>query len=160
MSTGRLITEIRAAFRGVQRGHGTSLHEAQAIDDYASPQEREAARGLDAEASWEEVPEEHLQRIAPLLFMDAQGLRYYLPAYMVLVLAQASTGSPAMGALMSVLRVGEATGGKNFGIYSPEQVQAVVHFLEYIAGSEQWIESFEAQEALAKYWAKHRGKNE
>lgn len=79
-----LIAEIEAAFDGVARDDGTTLHEAIAIDDWKSLEEQLAARGLDTELRWQEVPQKDILECASALsFLDAKGFRYYLPAFMV-----------------------------------------------------------------------------
>lgn len=84
-----LVAEIEVAFDGVVREDGTTLHEARAIDDHSSAQKRAAARTMDTDQRWQDVP------IADLLcfgggsfcFLDKKGFRYYLPAYMICVLS-------------------------------------------------------------------------
>jgi hypothetical protein len=79
-----LIVEITAAFDGVAREDGTTLHEAIAIDDWKSPEEQQAARHLDTEQRWQDVPEEDILACASALsFLNAKGFRYYLPAFIV-----------------------------------------------------------------------------
>lgn len=79
-----LIAEITAAFDGVSREEGTTLHEAIAIDDWASPDEQRAARRLDIEARWQDVPEDDIfSCCSALSFLDEKGFRYYLPAFMI-----------------------------------------------------------------------------
>ena len=80
----RIIDQIRLAFAHVSREDGVTLHEAKVIDDYGSADERIAARVLDLDSHWQDVPdhliEEHQET---LCFVDPKGFRYYLPAYMV-----------------------------------------------------------------------------
>jgi hypothetical protein len=79
-----LIAEITAAFDGVSREGGTTLHEADAIDDWKSDEERRAARRLDTERRWQDVPDEDIWACCSALsFLDVKGFRYYLPAFMV-----------------------------------------------------------------------------
>jgi hypothetical protein len=79
-----LIAEITAAFDGVSREDGTTLHEAEAIDDWKSDEECRAARRLDTEQRWQDVPYEDIWACCSALsFLDAKGFLYYLPAFMV-----------------------------------------------------------------------------
>jgi hypothetical protein len=48
----QLEAAIRDAFRAVDRRGGISWSEADAIDNYASDEERAAARARDTEPSW------------------------------------------------------------------------------------------------------------
>ncbi len=56
-----LIEDIREAFKGVSRGYVT-LHEADVIDDYGTPEQRIEARKLDREGSWDRVPDADIER--------------------------------------------------------------------------------------------------
>jgi hypothetical protein len=79
-----LIADIAAAFDGVPRGDGTTLHEAMAIDDRGSPEEQRAARRLDLEGRWQDVPDGDIfECCSALSFLDEEGFRYYIPAFMV-----------------------------------------------------------------------------
>ncbi len=79
-----LIAEITAAFDGVSRGNGTTLHEAIAMDDRKSDEECRAARRLDTEQRWQDVPDKDICACCSALsFLDAKGFRYYLPAFML-----------------------------------------------------------------------------
>lgn len=82
-----LIDEITSAFGGVSREDGTTLHEAIAIDDHASDDEQRAARRLDVEARWQDVPDADIWACnSALSFVDEKGFRYYIPAFMTYVL--------------------------------------------------------------------------
>jgi len=84
-----LIAEINEAFDGVTREDGITLHEAIALDDYASQEETMAARRLDRETRWQEVPDEEICKCqSALSFLDWKGFRYYIPAFMIIGLRQ------------------------------------------------------------------------
>ncbi len=77
----RVLAQLAAAFDGVRLEDGVSLHEADAIDDYASDEERAKARALDTAVDWREVPAFDLERMHWVWsFLDAKGFRFYLPA--------------------------------------------------------------------------------
>jgi hypothetical protein len=79
-----LVAEITAAFDGVSREDGTTLHEAVALDDWKSTEEQQAARRLDVEQRWQDVPDEDIFACCSALsFLNEKGFRYYLPAFMV-----------------------------------------------------------------------------
>src|SRR5215472_5515883 len=79
-----LIAEIIRAFDVVTLGDGITLHQALAIDDRKSSEEQWAARRLDSERRWQDVPRTALVecQTAPS-FLDQKGFVYYLPAFMV-----------------------------------------------------------------------------
>ena len=56
-----VIDEIALAFDGVSREDGTTLHEAEAIDGYASEEEQLRARQLDTDTRWQDVPPQEIQ---------------------------------------------------------------------------------------------------
>lgn len=80
-----LIAAIEAAFTGVSREGGVSLHEAGVIDEGGSAAERLEARLRDTENRWQDVPEEDLwKEMGEYTFLDSIGFRYYLPAFLIL----------------------------------------------------------------------------
>jgi hypothetical protein len=83
----RLIHQVEAAFDGVELGNGVSLHQARAMDNYASGAEIAAARALDTEDRWQDVPDAKLDQFSDTLpFMDPEGFRFYLPRFMLFAL--------------------------------------------------------------------------
>lgn len=82
-----LIAEIEAAFAGVTREGGISWSEADAIDDYASPAERAAAREKDREKGWQDLVTDPTWPGSDVpsnwSFLDPIGYRYYLPAALI-----------------------------------------------------------------------------
>lgn len=90
-----LIDEITAAFDGVSREGGVSLHEAIAIEANGSDDERASARAHDVDTKWQDVPDEHVELGYELLhFLDAVGFRYYIPAYLVWYLRNLDNEDP------------------------------------------------------------------
>lgn len=78
-----IVALIERAFDGVSRGEGTTLHQAIAIDDYASEEAVAEAKQYDTETRWQDVPDDVIaQSPSVLTFLDETGRRYYLPAYM------------------------------------------------------------------------------
>ena len=153
-----LIELITAAFADVQRGNGISLHEAVAIDRYAMPEERMSGRKQDTESCWQDVPAQDIEDNYPVLtYMDAEGFRYYLPAFMVWSLknyqtsASVSTEAPIYELDVS----GEEDKRKRkidqFRLFSEEQRVAACRFLRFM--SEQTAaDASMAQPALDGYW--------
>ena len=81
----RVVQAIAEAFRGVTRTGGVSLHETVPIDNYEGTAARAAARKLDVDRRWEDVPHADLAEvcgIGGIAFFDPIAWRYYLPAYM------------------------------------------------------------------------------
>jgi hypothetical protein len=83
----KIIATISQAFGKVLRGQGISLHEADALDSYASDDQLKQARLLDTDIHWWEIAPEQLERFnGVLIYTNAEGFRYYIPAYMTLAL--------------------------------------------------------------------------
>jgi hypothetical protein len=75
-----VIDVIRAAFAGVSREDGVSLHEAEVIDCYGGVEERAQARKLDKDQAWEQIPAADIEEFSNILsFMDPKGFRYIAP---------------------------------------------------------------------------------
>jgi outer membrane protein assembly factor BamB len=153
-----LIAQIRTAFASVTRLGGVSLHEADVIDGYGSPQQRNAARKLDTDRVWWEVPDADIERyywILPLL--DATGFRYYIPAYMTRALAHYEhSESVSDDMTIYALDCGEGRNDQRlhyFKLFSREQSEAVCAFLRFMEDDPAGMaDSGAAFGALKRYW--------
>ena len=86
MKKKELIALIEEAFEGVPQPEAITLHVAQAHDDY-DYDNNSFHREKDFIGAWNNVPTEHLAKCRDALcYLDASGMRYYLPAYMIWVL--------------------------------------------------------------------------
>ena len=78
-----LTVQIAKAFRDVLRGGAISLSEAAVMDDYGGVVARQEARKSDTDEHWWEVSEESLLSDGSNhVYLDDQGFRYYLPAFL------------------------------------------------------------------------------
>jgi hypothetical protein len=156
-----LLEEIEAAFDGVSRDGGVSLHEADVIDDYGSIHQRYKARKLDTESRWQDVPAsdiEHFNWIFP--FLDAKGGLYYLPAYMSWSLRNYRTSDSWSHSFLiyHLESHNRSDYSIEFELLNPAQKRAIAHFLQFAAEyQEEWDElnPFDeevAQSALNSYW--------
>lgn len=93
----RLATEISRkldqAWRGVRRGNGVTLHQMVVLDDYGSIElQREVAKN-DPEVHWQQIEEQKLWDFADsLTFLDAEGYRFYIPAFLRSMLGRLAQG--------------------------------------------------------------------
>ncbi len=79
----KAVKQIEDAFAGVALGEGVSLREAEVIDDYGTDEERSEAREQDEHNDWQRIPDEEIESAtSSLCFMDNEGLRFHLPAFM------------------------------------------------------------------------------
>ena len=82
MNNQEIKTIIRDAFQDIRKD-GIGVREATAIDDYASAEQREAARTEDVELHWWDIPPEWQLRLGGAFsFTDVPGFRFLLPAAM------------------------------------------------------------------------------
>lgn len=134
-----LIDEITSAFQDVRRGNGVTLHEATVIDSYGSMEERAKARKKDTERRWQDVPDRDIANTdAVLSFLDAEGLRYYLPAYIVWYLRNidndAVRSSNTFDSVVFHLTYQiEEREDKRFEGLTPAQGRAIAHFLIFVS---------------------------
>jgi hypothetical protein len=74
---------IRSAFAEVRLGNGVSLSIAELIDEWADPAIVESLLGTEPDEEWTSIPVAELERADAIAHLDAEGLRYYLPALML-----------------------------------------------------------------------------
>jgi hypothetical protein len=158
-----LIAEITAAFDGVAREDGTTLHEAIAIDDRNSPEEQLAARRLDTERRWQEVPAEFILASCSVPhFLDEKGFRYYLPAIIVYGLKHWDTLTSSiletceyclLHESQKSLRKSEPASIAAKYDFTDAQCRAIAHFLRFHVGDDDELTSQSATklQAVAKW---------
>jgi hypothetical protein len=79
----QLIQLIHTAFADVTLGGGETLHQAHLEGAYTDEKVWLAARQKDPESHWSEVPDWKLETgSSTLSFLDAEGWRFYIPAFM------------------------------------------------------------------------------
>lgn len=159
----QVIDEILRAFADVAREDGVTLHEAAVIDDYGSADERTAARRLDTDRRWQDVPDRLIEEYSDTLsFVDVKGFRFYLPAYMVWTVRHLEdTGAvSAMHTILSLGLIGDAglRGWQleRLGSFDEAQSRAICGFLRFMAGRESF-EDGAARQALDAYWGRFCG---
>jgi hypothetical protein len=157
-----VIELIRHAFRDASRENGVTLHEALIIDQYGSAAERSAARKLDTDHHWADVPEQLIEANDSVLhFLDAKGLRYYLPAYMVWSLRHFQT-SESFSHNHPICSLHLSPSGRlrqweldRFEVFNDEQARAICKFLRFMARQDEDIVfADEARQALHAHWGK------
>lgn len=159
-----LTQQIAAAFADVQRLDGVTLHEADALADYGSDEERAAARLRDTDRHWSEVDTQTIAGLSSAVhYLDAKGFHYYLPAYLCWALRNYdTTASGALTWLLLTLSVRRREGGdepgpepipERFRMLSTAQAHTVCRFLRFlVAYSDIGSEVESSQEALDQYW--------
>ena len=157
----QIIAEIREAFGQVSRGDGVTLHEAAVIDAYGSDEERSAARALDHDRSWQDVPDQLIEdHEDTLCFVDPKGFRYYLPAYMVWALRHLETSDswsvshPIYSLTFSGYEGFRECEFERFRVFDDKQSNAICRFLRFMADQEEFVDAGQARKALGGYWGK------
>ena len=152
MTANDVILEIERAFDSVARGGGITLHEAVAMDDYASDEERARARLLDTESRWQDVPDGVIEREYTVFsFLDDAGFRYYLPAYMTWALRNLErTQSVSLDSTIYALEPSSYFPQRS-GLFNHAQARAILHFLEWIVQTDAFRNDRAALEAWA-HW--------
>lgn len=96
-----LVSQIESAFKGVSRQGGVSWHEAEAMDDYASPEELAIARLKDTDRRWQDLVNDPRWPAydcpASWSFLDPIGFRYYLPAALIREVKPIPTNEMSLG---------------------------------------------------------------
>lgn len=135
---------IRAAFAGVRLGSGMSLRQCAVADDHGTvmtTSEFERLPESEVTDDWTRIPEAEL-RHAATAYLDAEGLRYYLPALMLLLLdhyneederlLDGHLDETLIGTLMWIAP-GKDQRVHSYGVldtFSPEQRAAIAAYLE------------------------------
>ena len=152
MTANDVILEIERTFDGVDRGDGITLHEAVAIDMYASGEERVRARLQDTESRWQDVPDGVIEREYTIFsFLDDAGFRYYLPAYMRWILRNLEhTHSVSVDSTIYALEPSSYFPQRS-GLFNHAQARAILHFLAWIVQTDEFRDDRAAFEARA-HW--------
>ncbi|MFO0800167.1 MAG: DUF6714 family protein [Gemmataceae bacterium] len=153
------MTAIRVAFAGVQRG-STTLHEAEVIDEYGSDQERSAARLLDVETSWDQVPDSFIEGCTTALcYLDPESWRFYIPAYMIWSLKNFRVSNSVVSdfTIYTFNPSGSDASGREYHMaryrmLDEAQSRAVCLFLRYMLANEDRADGSAANLALTEYW--------
>jgi hypothetical protein len=153
-----LIRLIEAAYDGVGLGDGITIHQREAIGDYASSEEIEAARFMDTEARWQDIPDEKMDELGTTLtFLDPESIRYHLPAFMCFVLRLWLKSDSVGGGDMVLYSLSsgpksEGYHAESFTLLDLKQKQATAAFLGFIT-TVDLIYGSDAGKALRKGWA-------
>lgn len=134
------------------------LREGQALDYCVSDKKLARARRQDTETCWQDVSDADLARFhASMFFMDAIGLRYYLPAFMIYGLHHIDNDEWAIvSSLLTVLGAHQICGKphlERYQIVTHTQAQAIGGFLQYVAGHGEEFDRAEAGRIFRDYWS-------
>jgi hypothetical protein len=155
-SSAALLAEIRSAFAQVTRGAGTSLHEAEGIDNGLTGEPLAKERERDTDTHWTQVPPEHIEAFFSVLgFMDAEGFRYYIPAYMTWTLQHyRSSNSLSSDNTIYALWPNTQRADQRYALFSDAQKTCIARFLWYMAtvAEDGFVDAYAATRALEDHW--------
>lgn len=145
-----ICQKIRAAFAGVQLGGGVGLKQAQGLDDYEDEETCAAWRADDEKEDWSRITSHRLNCCnSSLSFLDAEGMRFHLPAYLMADLK----GEYGFGMDFTLTHLSDHC-IKQFELLSAEQRVAVRDYLEFIRNDPDYqFGRSDIDRALVGYWS-------
>jgi len=165
---------VRAAFAGVRLGGGISLRQAQAADtwgdDHTEAEWRALPRG-EVTDDWSLVPEAELRRDGTA-YLDEQGLRYYLPAFMLWLLdhyvnvyvtadERLLDSEPEMAIIgtLSAIAPGKEERAVRYAVfdgYTPQQRAAIAAYVEALPRLVELdhMDATLVERAIRDYWGR------
>jgi hypothetical protein len=154
-----LVGELEAAFAGIRLEGGTTLHEALAHDDHADADALAAARAEDADVPWTEVPDVEIEFNPGIFsFLDFNGFRYYLAAYMRWAVRHFDVSDSASSdyVIYALDPRGPLWAQKlaYFECFSDPQRRVIAKFLRFMSSRTNDADTCAVSEALNNYWAK------
>ena len=147
-----IVGRIQVAFNGVVLGNGMTIHEADLEGVFESELSRRIAREKDVERNWSDVPDWKCSALFSALYaFDAEGWKFYLPAYMCWALRNwRRTNSPTMEWLIGSLT--QRNGFANhFSTLTFDQSNAVLSFLQFCRF---YVDKVAAANAISVYWSR------
>lgn len=159
MDCKRVEHEIRAAFAGVSLGKGVSLRQAQVIDRYKEGVSDRKFASLPRDEitdDWSRIPLSELDGDC-IAHLDAEGLRYYIPALMLSVLNNYDAASMRVIGTISALDPRDTHGQRRIALLNESQRRAIASFLLSLPRlSDLYREHAEvASRSLQAYWSQY-----
>lgn len=155
------MAQIHEAFDGTSRGNGITLHQANVRDNYGPPEEEKAARDLDRDEKWQDVPEKDIEFCqSALSFLDVAGFRYYIPVFMLYALKYwdsdaADARNSCQHHLIQVypksMRKSEPSEIAVMYGFSKLQIQAVAAFLKFVVDFDDFRSTQVEKDAVKKW---------
>lgn len=149
----QLIASIEKEFEGVALKNGIGVYEADAVDNNASQERLEKERVKDIRDDWRKLSDDLIDQYDSVLsFMDEDGLRFAIPAYMRFAVKNFDTcASSSVEAIIYVL--GKR---KNWGFLSISQKQVVANFLSFmVMEAGDCIDTSQASLVYENIWSEY-----
>ena len=78
----RIKSNIVTAYKNITLGSGMTLAQGNAADNYESDEDQSLARQRDKNIAWQDYPFQDMEGFTALLYLDAEGFAFYIPAYL------------------------------------------------------------------------------
>lgn len=164
MERERVVAGIRTAFAGVTLGAGVSLRQAQAADgltDHLTEAEFRALLRTEVTDDWSLVSDAEL-RDDGIAFLDHEGLRYYLPAFLLWLLDHHDEDDSDVMAVigtMSVIAPGKELRAERYAMldgWTPDQRSAIAAYVEALPRLIEldYDEPTLVERAIRDYWGR------
>ena len=154
----QLIEEIEAAFKDVTLEDGIGINEADSIEMGERDSVNNTARNQDRSwwQEWTDIEDKYISSYSSVMdYMDAQGIKWVLPAYMTFIVKHYKEGSFSIDSTIYILEEG-ALGSDGLDLYTVEQKKVIARFLEFmITVGDEWVDTASAEGALDKIWKKY-----
>jgi hypothetical protein len=150
LSLEALKSQIATAFANVKLGAGIGLAEAEAIDNFMIAEHCAECRLKDEKLDWQHLTTEDLnENYSSLSHFDAKGMRFHLPAYLLLDLDKKYKFSLEF----ALIRVNDYR-VKQFSLLNQLQKKAVAAYLFYKLDDRLTHQNDipEIHKALNEYW--------
>jgi hypothetical protein len=151
----QLIQEIEAAFKDVELKDGIGIYEADEIDMGSSPKIIQKGNNKDRMwwKSWKDIEDKYVASYSSVMdFMDSQGIKWALPAYMIYSINHYKEGSFSVDTTIYTLERG-ALGHDKRDLFTSEQKKVIAKFLQYMVEvGDEWVDAACAKMALDKEW--------
>ena len=146
----KILLKIESAFECVKLGNGVGLFQAQGIDDYESSEICQTYRNRDEKEDWRVIPLNDLNYCnSSLSFFDAEGMRFYLPAFMA---ADIQGGFKFASVIYSLTSITEYS-KTQFSLLNSAQRESVSEYLAFMANHDDYeFEKSTILRALDEYW--------
>ncbi len=137
MTKQQIINEITTAFQDVKLEDGIGLLEGNGLDDWLSGDELQPLRQQDERENWQNIPFEHICGTyeSAFSYIDAKGMRFLMPQYLIAdILSEELQTKNTFMTYCPTWRLDEVDkeyGREQFKLFNKQQIQAVIHYLEY-----------------------------
>ena len=162
MNKDELIAIIVETFDGAPQPEGITLHVAEAHDDYDYDHDDEHRKN-DYIGRWQDIPQGHIKKCqSALSYVCKEGMRFYLPAYMIWYLRNFGTDEIDSDHTLYSLDNHSNNSDLNkyhqerFSLFSRAQLQACSLFVKFCANdSTEFTDTEFAQKKFERYWSKY-----